>query len=158
LVQFTVIPVALALLYVAGARLGLQLAYVTPTATAVWPPTAIALAALLVFGTRLWPVIFVGAMLVNLYTVESVASVLVIAAGNTLEAVVGAALVRRFARGLEAFDRAADAFRFAGLTALVATPISATIGVFALWMADHSGRGLGNVWLTWWLGGRQRRL
>lgn len=153
LLQITVIPVALALLYVAGARLGLQLAYVTPTATAVWPPTALALAALLIFGIRLWPVIFLGAVFVNLSTVDNVATVIAIAAGNTIEAVVGAALVQRFARGVQAFDRAADAFRFAGLTTLVATPLSASIGVFSLWMAGAiTPGGLGNVWLTWWLG------
>ena len=53
--------------YLAG-KLGLQLAVVNPNATAVWAPTGISLAALLLLGYRAWPAIFAGAFLVNLDT------------------------------------------------------------------------------------------
>lgn len=147
------VPVVLLGLYVGSGSLGLHLAYLTPNATAVWPPTGIALAALLVFGTRLWPVVFAGATVLNLLSGATLVGALVTGVGNSLEAIVGASLVRRYARGADAFDRAADAFRFAGLTAVLATPISATIGVFALWITDHAiAAPMGHIWLTWWLG------
>jgi hypothetical protein len=54
-------------------------------------------------GVRLWPAVFVGAFIVNVTTSGSVLTCLGIAAGNTLEAVVGATLVRRYANGSAAF-------------------------------------------------------
>src|SRR6266850_2599229 len=58
----------LAAAYIVGGKLGLQLASVHPSATAVWPPTGIALAGLLLLGIRVWPVIFISAFLVNVTT------------------------------------------------------------------------------------------
>ena len=54
-----------AVVYCATARLGLSLAFQTKQVTAVWPPTGIALAALLMFGFRAWPAIAVGAFVIN---------------------------------------------------------------------------------------------
>src|SRR2546423_7678279 len=95
----------LAAVYVCAGKFGLSLAFVNPSASAVWPPTGLALAALLVWGYRLWPGVFLGAFLVNILTQGSVATSLGIAVGNTLEAVLAAGLVRRFANGTKAFDR-----------------------------------------------------
>ena len=75
----------LAVVYFAAAKLGLRLAFVNPSATAVWPPTGIALAAFLIFGARVGPAIFVGAFLANLTTAGSIATSIGIALGNTLE-------------------------------------------------------------------------
>ncbi|PYJ81084.1 MAG: two-component hybrid sensor and regulator, partial [Verrucomicrobia bacterium] len=63
--------VLLTVYFVAG-KLGLRLAFVHANATAVWPPTGIALAGLLMLGYRVWPVIFLGAFLVNITTAGSV--------------------------------------------------------------------------------------
>ena len=54
---------ALCAAYIVAAKLSLRLATIHPSATPVWPPTGIAIAALLAFGSRLWPAIFVGALL-----------------------------------------------------------------------------------------------
>ena len=75
--------VGLAILYFVACKLGLRLAIVHPSATAVWPGTGIALAALLLLGYRVWPGIFLGAFLVNLTTAGSILSSLGIASGNT---------------------------------------------------------------------------
>jgi PAS domain S-box-containing protein len=76
-----------------------------------------------------------------------------IAAGNTLEGVVGAWLVLRYARGAATFERAGDFFRFALLAAIAATTISATIGVTSLAFAGAASlSSYGSIWLTWWLG------
>jgi len=76
-----------------------------------------------------------------------------IAAGNTLEGVAGAYLVSRFAHGAQCFERAADVFKFAGLAAVTATAISATLGVGVLSLAGYAPWDrFGSIWLTWWLG------
>ncbi|MGQ0549118.1 MAG: MASE1 domain-containing protein [Armatimonadota bacterium] len=74
----------LAAVYFVAARAGLKLAFVNASATAVWPRTGIALAALLLFGFRAWPGIFLGAFLANLTTAGTVATSLAIAGGGTL--------------------------------------------------------------------------
>jgi PAS domain S-box-containing protein len=149
----------LAVLYFVAARAGLTLAFVHVSATSVWPPTGIALAALLLFGRALWPGVFVGAFAANFTTIGDVGTVaasgasLLIAAGNTLEAVAGECLVRRFAGGLQALHQARRVFVFAALVGLAAPTIAATIGTVSL--AGHRLLGAASardVWLTWWLG------
>src|SRR4051812_26429348 len=143
----------LAALYFGAAKLGLALAVVNASATAVWPPTGIALAALLVLGVRAWPAILLGAFLANVTTAGSVATSLAIAIGNTLEGVAGAYLVRRFANGYSVFDRPRDVFTFALLAACISTVISATVGVTSLCLGGFaSWANYGSIWLTWWLG------
>jgi integral membrane sensor domain MASE1 len=126
----------LAAVYFVAGKLGLTLAFVNPSATAVWPPTGIALAAFLVIGYRVWPGIFLGAFLVNILTAGSVATVTGIALGNTLEGLVGAYLVNTFARGRNVFNRPQDLLKFTVLAGLLSTTVSATFGVISI--ADHS--------------------
>jgi len=143
----------LAGIYFAAAKLGLKLAYYHPSATPVWPPTGIALASLLLLGYGAWPGIFLGAFLANLTNAGTAWTSLGIATGNTLEGLVGAYLVNRYANGSNAFHRPQDIFRLAIFSAVVSTVVSATIGPtslalggFAAW-ADYR-----QIWLTWWLG------
>ena len=77
-----------AIVYFAGAELGLSLATAHENVTPVWPPTGIAIASLLIFGRRVWPGIFIGALAANLHTSISPVSALGIATGNTLEGLV----------------------------------------------------------------------
>jgi len=138
--------------FVAG-KLGLKLAFVHASATTVWPCTGIALAAFLILGYRVWPVILTGAFLVNLTTAGSVATSLGIAVGNTLEGVVGCYLVSRFAGGQHAFERAQDIFKFALLAGMVSTAVSATVGVTTLALEGFADWAMyGAIWSTWWLG------
>ena len=143
----------LVVLYFVAGKLGLQFAFLHSSATAVWPPTGIALAAVLLLGYGAAPAIFVGAFLVNITTTGSPISSLGIALGNMLEAIVGGFLVMRFAGGRAAFSRAPDIVKFSLLAGLVATSISATIGVTSLVVAgDAEPAKFGAIWLTWWLG------
>jgi PAS domain S-box-containing protein len=139
--------------YFYAGKLGLAMAFVHPSATSVWPPAGIALAAVLFLGYWVWPAILLGAFLVNITTEGSVATSLGIAVGNTLEAILGAFLVRRFANGCNAFDRAEDFFKFTVLAGVISTALSATVGVtslalggFARW--DHYFA----ILVTWWSG------
>ncbi len=144
---------ALGVAYFVAAALGLQLAYVHPSATPVWAPTGIALAALLTWGRGVWPGVFAGAFLVNLVTEGNVATSLGIAIGNTLESVLGAHLLRRFSRGTDTFDDARDVFVFLILAGGAATMLSATIGVGSLALGGFAPWSeVRVIWLTWWLG------
>ena len=152
LASAVVFPV-LAAVYVIAGKLGLRLAFVNASATAVWAPTGIALAAFLTLGYRVWPAIFLGAFLVNVTTAGSVGTSICIAFGNTLEGLVGACLVNRFAAGRNAFARAQDIFKFTALAAVAGTTVSATLGVTTLLLAGLATRAsYGSIWLTWWLG------
>jgi len=145
--------VGVGVLYVLAGKLGLYFAFLHASATPVWPPAGIALAALLLLGPRLWPVIFIGAFVINVTTAGSVATSLAIALGNTLEAVIGARLVTGFAGGVQVLDRPRDIFRFVLLAAVVSTAVSATIGVTSLALAGYAAwAAYGSIWLTWWLG------
>jgi signal transduction histidine kinase len=140
-------------IYFAAGKLGLSLAFVHASATAVWPPTGIALAAFLYFGPWVWPGVLIGAFLVNLTTAGSVVSSAGIAVGNTLEGLVAAYLVNRYANGRHAFERLRDVFRFAALAALVSPVVSATFGVTTLCATGYAQwADFGPIWLTWWLG------
>lgn len=144
---------ALSALYIAAGKLGLAFASINPSSTPLWAPAGIALAAFLLFGYRLWPVILVSAFVVNVTTAGSIATSLAIAAGNTLEGIVGAYLVNRFAGGRRVFERAQDIFKFAVLAGMASTMLSATIGVTALAAAGYARwPDYGAIWLTWWLG------
>src|SRR5881397_3201741 len=151
---FSRLPVVglLTLVYFIAGKFGLILASLHASASPVWPPAGIALAALLVLGYRAWPAIFVGAFLVNVTTVGNVATSLAIASGNTLEAVCGAWLVNRFAGGTTVFDRPQGVFKFA-LAAVFSTIIGPAFGVTSLALAGFADwTNYGAIWLTWWLG------
>src|SRR5437763_10821087 len=122
---------ALTLIYLVAGKLSLLLAFVHKSASPVWPPAGIALAALLVLGYRVWPAIFVGAFLVNLTTLGTIFTSLGIATGNTLEAICGAWLVNWLAGGPNAFSRPQNVFKFA-FAAAVSTTLSPTIGITSL--------------------------
>lgn len=144
---------ALASLYFIAAKLGLGFALVNPSATAIWPPTGITLAAFLILGLDVWPAILIGAFVANLTTQGSIATSLGIACGNTLEGLVGAILVNRFARGRMFFVRPRDIVKFAALAATLSTTVSPTIGVMTLALGGYARwADYGHIWLTWWMG------
>jgi signal transduction histidine kinase len=145
---------AFLVVYFAAGKFGLAFfGLIHPSAAAVWLPTGVAMAALLLFGSRLVPAVFVGAFLVNVTTAGSIASSLSVAVGNTLEAVLAATLVERFAGGRDAFRSTAGILKFAALAALLSTTVSATIGVTSLTLGGNAPEETwAAIWLTWWLG------
>jgi integral membrane sensor domain MASE1 len=139
--------------YVVSGRFGVQIAGHGTHTTLLWPPAGISLAALLILGLRFWPAIFLGAFVVNLTLTHEVFVSFGIAAGNTLEGLVGADLVRHYAQGTKAFFHTKGVVRFVLFAGVLATAMSASIGVSLL-----CGSGFSNwkdflpVWLTWWEG------
>ena len=143
----------LCILYVATAKFGLSLDAVHGFAAAVWPPTGIALGALVLGGYRLWPGIALGAFLVN---VSAGAPLLVaggMALGNVLEAVVGTVLLTRVVRFSPSLNRLQDVMGLIVLAAGLSTVISATIGVTSGWLGGIIPAATAwQTWRTWWLG------
>src|SRR5262245_12474444 len=113
---------ALAAINFAAGKLALLLAIPPGYATAIWPPSGIALAALLLFGARLWPGVWIGSFLINLTasldptSASSIARSVAIAggigAGSTLQAFAGVYLVRRLAGFPNPLDNGRSVHRF----------------------------------------------
>ncbi|HEY3232939.1 MAG TPA: PAS domain-containing protein [Roseiflexaceae bacterium] len=152
----------LAAAYAGSGYAGLLMAIPPGNTLAVWPPAGIALAAVLLWGARAWPGIWLGALLVNLWTLSglpnapSIATSIVvsagIAAGSTLQALAGLYLIRRLIERRDPLERAGDVFRFAILS-LAFCLVAATVGVTILTASGllHLTDYTGSRW-TWWLG------
>ena len=146
----------LALAYYVTARLGLVLQLPGTNASPVWPPSGVALAALLFFGVELWPGVIVGAFLANFFTLPSGTSGLlasmVIAIGSTLEQVTAWLLLRRLVATGSFFEKTRSIFWFVA-TVLFSCTVGSTIGVTALWSTGIVPWSIyGPAWFTWWLG------
>jgi signal transduction histidine kinase len=144
----------LAVLYAIAAKFGLSLHPVSGFATLVWPPTGLALSALLIFGFRLWPGVFLGAWLANVWVGATGAVAFAIASGNALEAVLGAYVMRKLMGTKGTFDSLRDVLGIILGAATASTLVSATIGVGSLGLGGivHSTRQAGETWRAWWVG------
>ncbi len=142
----------LAAVYFAAAQLGLAMAFEATQVTVIWPPTGIALAAILLWGYRMWPGIALGALLANLMLGEPVATAMGIAFGNTLEAVAGAWLLHRVGFDTR-LSRLRDVLNLVFFSAIVSTVISATIGVTSLCLGNvQPWESFAALWQIWWVG------
>ena len=149
--QLLILRVAgLALAYFLAAKLGLRLAYSNENVTSVWPPTGIAVAALVLLGPKLWPGVTLGAILANLSNSAGAGTSIGIAAGNTLAPLLAVTLLRR--GGFDpALHRLRDVLGLVFLGGLASMLVSATGGVVALSIAGDVG-SLASTWLVWWVG------
>ena len=145
--------IEIGLTYFVLAKSGLALALIHPSASSVWPPTGFALAAIVLWGYRAWPAIFLAAMIANATAAGSIGTAISIATGNTLEALVGAALINVWSNGRDTFSTSNTVAKFAVICVVLATPISATVGITSLAIAGYAEwANFANIWLTWWLG------
>lgn len=146
---------AVAAVYYGSGRLGL-LSRVTvrgATVTPLWPPTGIALGSLLLWGTRMWPGIALGALLVITATGDVFdRGDLTIIAGNTLAPVLAFVMLRRVGFRTDlAHLRDGTVLVFVG--ALGGMLISATTGTTVLLFEDKLPEGgYWPVWFAWWVG------
>jgi signal transduction histidine kinase/CheY-like chemotaxis protein len=141
-----------AAIYALAASLGLTMAMVAEQISVVWPATGVALAILVLRGRKLWPAIALGAFAANVVNGAAVGASIGIAIGNTLEALIGAALLARagFEPGLRRLRDVAALFVYGGLVSTVA---SATIGVASLCVLGHEPwSGWPRLWIAWWIG------
>ncbi len=139
--------------YVLAGKFGLSWAFRNASASPIWPPTGIALAAVLLGGYRFGFAIFFAAFLVNITTQGSLITSLAIGGGNTLEALVGAWLITRFSQSGRYFSTPREILKFALLGAVLSTTFSATVGITSLCLGGFTPwTEYGASWLTWWLG------
>lgn len=148
----------LAALYFAAAQLGLWLALPPGIVTPVWPPSGIALAAMMLFGYSVWPGIFVGALLTNLWASSSqsfLTSLFIsvsIAIGSTLQTLTARCILHRLSISKNPFKTYRHTLLFL-LVILISCLIGSTIGSLALQIDRLIPESLfRETWLTWWLG------
>ncbi len=147
-----ILVLLLSVAYVLTAKFGLLLATINNNASPVWPATGLAIAAVFIFGNRAWPAIFIGAFAANAMTASPLLAAGLIAIGNTLEAVVGALIIRRLMKDKTHFEHQSESFAII-LAAVLASTVSATIGVSSLAITNVlPWSSAGQVWITWWLG------
>jgi signal transduction histidine kinase len=149
-----------ALAYYASGRLGLLLAIPPGYATAVFPASGIALAAILLYGYRMAPGILAGSFAVNLSQgfeaaapLASLAVPLAIAIGATTQAALGAYLIRRFVGYVNVLTQELDLIRILMLGGPIACTLNATVSVLVLWLAGKLSTEVALLnWWTWWIG------
>jgi signal transduction histidine kinase len=141
-----------AVAYLIGARLGLQLAFANRNVTAVWPPTGIAVAALVLFGLRALPGVAIGAFLANLTNGAGLEAAALITVGNTLAPLIAGLLLTRALAMRHDLARVRDVTALVAV-GLVAMTLSATLGTTALLISGGLSPGsYGATWTTWWIG------
>jgi len=141
------------IVYFYAGKFGLSLAFMNGSTSVFWPPTGIALATTLIWGYQFWPAIFIGSFLVNNAMQCPWATSLGNATGDTLEALVAAGLLRKFANGLNCFDQSRTTFKFFLFAPLFSTMLSASFGVVSLGLLRHPDWAhVATFWSTWWIG------
>jgi diguanylate cyclase (GGDEF)-like protein/PAS domain S-box-containing protein len=138
--------------YYLSGRIGLSAPQFGAQVTLLWPPTGIALAALLRFGLGVWPGVWLGALAVALSVDTPTWLAVLIAFGNTLGPLIGAWVLQR--DGLHAeLDRRRDLWLFGVIGVGLSMTITASNGTF--WLAAAGVVGWADVpkaWMYWWLG------
>src|SRR6266550_6649897 len=143
----------LAAAYFLVAKLGLRYATIGPSISPVWPPTGLAVAALVLLGPGYWPGILFGAFLANATTSIPVLAAAGIACGNATEAMVAPYLLRSRAGQHLALDDLRGVRTFVGVAAPIGALASATVGVTTLWLAHVvPGAGVWSALSLWWAG------
>src|SRR6266699_1471846 len=145
--------------YFVLASVSLTLASLHSSAMPIWPPTGLALAAILLRGLRVWPAIFAAAFAVGVPTditdvtaADSFLPSVGVAAGNTLEAIIGGYLITVWSQGRKTFDTPAGVTEFALVGIGPSTMIGAIVGTGSLYFAgDVDWGNLIAIGARWWL-------
>lgn len=162
IVRVVYVVLAVAIAYFISGKLGLMLAIPPGYATAIFPASGVALAAILLWGR--WAAVgtWLGSFSINLWTslaaghdvtVDSLFMPSCIATGALLQAYFGAVLIQRVLGFPTALDREREIVLFMTLGGPLSCVISATIGVTTLWGAGAiSDQNYLSNWGNWWLG------
>ncbi len=142
----------LALIYALVAKLVLNNFSTFSAISIFWPPSGLALAALLIGGKRYWPGIFFGALAGNIMGGNPLGVSLLIAAGNTIEALAGLWLLSHTVRFNSNFSHPKD-FLWLGFFGVLTAFIGAVLGVSALTISHLVTQQVftSNL-LHWWQG------
>ncbi|WP_210718273.1 MASE1 domain-containing protein [Amycolatopsis acididurans] len=148
---YVVTVIVVAVVYYGAALLGLRLALVSGQVSPLWPPTGIALAALLLKGPHIWPAILLGALAANVTLGPSTFALLIIIVGNTIAPVTAYFLLKavRFDNDL---NRLRDVLALVFLGAFTGMLVSSSLGTLALAVAHDQGSSTLATWSVWWTG------
>ncbi|WP_370416408.1 MASE1 domain-containing protein [Streptomyces fradiae] len=152
--EAALISLAVAVCYYAAGRLGLlgRLVVDGVVATPIWPPTGVAVAALLLFGARVWPGIALGSFLVIASLTTPGPTTVVTVVSNTVAPLCAFLLLRRVGFRLD-MARLRDGLSLVFLGGFGAMLISATAGVGLQVVTGSLDKGeFWAVWLAWWAG------
>jgi PAS domain S-box-containing protein len=142
----------LAIVYIGAAELAHSLQFIHSLASIIWPPAGIGLAALLLYGPRLWPGIALGTFVTVILHVDSWFAAAWITATDVSEALIATFLLRRVLSFHTALDRVRDVIALAIVAFSVALP-SAGLSVTGLSFAGAvPGVGFNEAFSTWWWG------
>ena len=153
--------IILASLYVAAGWIGVNLDFSHKNVSLIWLPSGLSLAALILFGRRLWPGVLLGSLTLNAIIVPTypvgigiaTAAGLAVAIGNMLEALVGSWVMVEHFSFRPTLARVRDVVVLVVVGGVLATTLSAGIGVTALWLGgDVESSDVLSVGLLWWLG------
>ena len=153
----------IALLYFALGRLAQLLSIPPGNVMPVWPPAGLALAAGLVLGARVWPGIWLGSFLFNIWVFVNVIHVAdlsvavacssVIGAGAAIQALAGVWLIHRSIAHFGAVDRSKAFFMLMILGGPISCLVNATISLMSLFISGYVDWDTAAiVWGTWWTG------
>jgi len=152
-IKYPIQIILLAALYFAGGWIGLRQDFYQESVTLIWPPSGLSLAALILYGRRLWPGVMLGALLLNILHGSTVPISLAISVGNTLEALVSSWLMVDYFDFRPTLARVRDVAVLLVIGGALATIISAGNGVTTLWLAGNVATDdFFSVMLLWWLG------
>jgi PAS domain S-box-containing protein len=147
------IAIVIAVAYVAAARFGFQFAFAAEQVTTVWAPTGLSIAALLLWGQPMAGAVWTGAFVANAMSDAPAWTAVAIASGNTLEAMLAAYGLRRFAAFDPILRRIRDVVALFIIGGVLATTVSASIGVSTLCAAGvQPWSRFATLWLEWWVG------
>lgn len=151
--RYFFLVLGLAVTYFLAAQIGLPFAFPGENITPVWPPAGVALAALLLFGAKLWPGVAIGQIAVVAFEGEPLLSSIGVVVGNTVQPIVAVYLLERLIGFRAQLDRLKDLFGLAALAAAASSVVSATIGVTAIiGFGPIPVAEYGSIWLVYWLG------
>jgi PAS domain S-box-containing protein len=139
--------------YFLVAEIGLRYASLGVSISPVWPPTGVAIAAVLFMGMRYLPAIFAGALLANAMTSVPLIAAVGIAIGNTAEAALAVHLLRRRVVSAQAIDDPAWVRTFVAVAVPLGALMSAAVGVATLIATRELAPG--DFWSAlgvWWAG------
>lgn len=150
-----------ALVYGAAGKLALWLAVPPGFAAPLFPAAGVALAAVLMYGWRMVPAVFMGSLIVNgplgdlrmLNDAQAMLTAAGIGVGAALQAALGSWSVKRHVKGDLALDEPRDALALGLLGGPLACLLSASLAtVFLRFSGAVSEEAMYATWLTWWSG------
>lgn len=149
LVPTGILILTVAAIYYAAGYVGMLQQVRDGEVSLLWPTPGISLAALFLFGQRVWPAISIGSFLISVFAMDHGWAVsLGVAAGTTIGVLCAYTLLRRVDFRVE-LDRLRDLVALVVFGALLGTVIAAVIGVGALSLAGTVIPS--NFWSRWLL-------